>query len=166
MRPLIKQIDIFTVILTVSFNCKYFFCPCRDFAQKAKSRGGTLVACAYIKESTHSWNIQSVMESYEPNDPRYKHLESLSDRNGDNLPVLFLSLWGNKAQLSSVHKTPKKQDEWINAELITRRTTDDYRNSPTINFCVDLFPAQNISFYKVKKKTRTRERRLIKPLNF
>ena len=34
-------------------------CPRRDFAQKAKSRGGTLVTRAYIKESTYSWNIQS-----------------------------------------------------------------------------------------------------------
>ena len=31
----------------------------RDFFQKAKSRGGTLVTRAYIKESTYSWNIQS-----------------------------------------------------------------------------------------------------------
>ena len=30
------------------------FCPHRDFAQKAKSRGGTLVTSAYIKESTYS----------------------------------------------------------------------------------------------------------------
>ena len=36
------------------------YCPSRDFAQKAKSRGGTLVTRAYIKESTYSWNIQSV----------------------------------------------------------------------------------------------------------
>ena len=34
-------------------------CPSRDFAQKAKSRGGTLVTRAYIKESTYIWNIQS-----------------------------------------------------------------------------------------------------------
>ena len=34
-------------------------CPCRDFAQKAKSREGTLVTRGYIKESTYSWNIQS-----------------------------------------------------------------------------------------------------------
>ena len=37
-------------------------CPRRDFAQKAKSRGGTLVTRAYIKESTYSWNIQSVWQ--------------------------------------------------------------------------------------------------------
>ena len=30
------------------------YCPGGDFAQKAKSRGGTLVARAYIKESTYS----------------------------------------------------------------------------------------------------------------
>ena len=35
------------------------YCLRRDFAQKAKSRGGTLVTRAYIKESTYSWNIQS-----------------------------------------------------------------------------------------------------------
>ena len=35
------------------------YCLHRDFAQKAKSRGGTLVTRAYIKESTYSWNIQS-----------------------------------------------------------------------------------------------------------
>ena len=29
-------------------------CPSRDFAQKAKSRGGTLVTRAYLKESTYS----------------------------------------------------------------------------------------------------------------
>ena len=35
------------------------YCPSRDFVQRAKSRGGTLVTRAYIKESTYSWNIQS-----------------------------------------------------------------------------------------------------------
>ena len=35
------------------------YCPRRDFAQHAKSRGGTLVTRAFIKESTYSWNIQS-----------------------------------------------------------------------------------------------------------
>ena len=35
-------------------------CPRRDFAQKAKFRGGILVTRAHIKESTCSWNIQSV----------------------------------------------------------------------------------------------------------
>ena len=30
------------------------YCPLRDFAQKAKSRGGTLETRAYIKESTYS----------------------------------------------------------------------------------------------------------------
>ena len=32
-------------------------CPRRDFAQKAKSQGGTLVTHAYIKESTYSLNM-------------------------------------------------------------------------------------------------------------
>ena len=35
-------------------------CPRRDFAQKAKFRGGTLVTRAYIKESTYSSNKQSL----------------------------------------------------------------------------------------------------------
>ena len=37
-----------------SANAKYH-CPTRNFAQKAKSRGGTLVASECIMESTHSW---------------------------------------------------------------------------------------------------------------
>ena len=37
-----------------SANAKYH-CPTRNFAQKAKSRGGTLVASEYIMESTYSW---------------------------------------------------------------------------------------------------------------
>ena len=36
--------------------------PRRYFAQKAKSRGGTLVIRAYIKESTYSWNIRPVCQ--------------------------------------------------------------------------------------------------------
>ena len=40
----------------------YIYCPRRDFAQKANSWGGTLVPRAYIKESTYSWNIQSVCQ--------------------------------------------------------------------------------------------------------
>ena len=36
-------------------------CPRRDFAQKVKSGGSTLVTRAYSKESTHSWNIQSAV---------------------------------------------------------------------------------------------------------
>ena len=34
-------------------------CPRRDFAQKAKSQGGTLVTCEYIKESTNTVEIYS-----------------------------------------------------------------------------------------------------------
>ena len=30
-----------------------YFCPRRDFARKSKSRGGTLVACVYFKESIY-----------------------------------------------------------------------------------------------------------------
>ena len=36
------------------------YCPRRDFAQKAKSWGGTRVTRAYIK--TYSWSIQSVCQ--------------------------------------------------------------------------------------------------------
>ena len=43
-------------------NLRINHCPRRDFAQKAKSRGGTLVTRTYIKESTYSWNIQSVCQ--------------------------------------------------------------------------------------------------------
>ena len=50
-----------------------------DFAQKAKSRGATLVTRVYIKESTYSGNIQS--------DSRYrKNLDLLEQRpRGINL---------------------------------------------------------------------------------
>ena len=39
-----------------------YHCP-RDFAQKAKSPGGTLVTCAYIKESiySHTVNIEKIL---------------------------------------------------------------------------------------------------------
>ena len=37
----------------------YIIAPAGISPQKAKSRGGTLVTRAYIKESTYSWNIQS-----------------------------------------------------------------------------------------------------------
>ena len=38
------------------------YCPRRDFAQKAKSGWGNLVTRANIKESTYSWNIQSIQK--------------------------------------------------------------------------------------------------------
>ena len=44
---------------TFDWDCS---CPRRDFAQKAKSRGGTIVTRACIKESTYSLNIQSVCQ--------------------------------------------------------------------------------------------------------
>ena len=40
----------------------FYYERCRDFARKSKSRGGTLVACVYFKESTYSWNIQSACQ--------------------------------------------------------------------------------------------------------
>ena len=46
----------------VKLNINFVIAPGRDFAQKAKSRGGTLVTRAYIKESNYSWNIQSVCQ--------------------------------------------------------------------------------------------------------
>ena len=49
---------------------KSAYCPRRDFTQKAKSRGGTLVTRAYIKpikESTYSSNIQSYGLQYRKN---------------------------------------------------------------------------------------------------
>ena len=55
-------------------------------------------------------------------------LETLPD-------TLSLSLW------PGYDSSPNKQDEWINGYLMTSRTMDDYRNSPTIKFCTDLFPA-------------------------
>ena len=41
-------------------SCHHRLAPAArgNFAQKAKSRGGTLVAYAYMKESIYSWNIQ------------------------------------------------------------------------------------------------------------
>ena len=39
---------------------KYHLLPPQGFRPEAKSRGGTLVACAYIKDSTYSTNMQSV----------------------------------------------------------------------------------------------------------
>ena len=39
---------------------EYMFLPPEGFRPEAKSRGGTLVARAYIKDSTYSSNMQSV----------------------------------------------------------------------------------------------------------
>ena len=47
----------------------------RDFAQKAKSREGTLVTRAYSKESTYSLNIQSYSQYR-------KNLDLLEQREG------------------------------------------------------------------------------------
>ena len=46
-------------LIVVDASPLNYYCPRRDFAQKAKSRGGTLLTRAYIKESTYSWNILS-----------------------------------------------------------------------------------------------------------
>ena len=54
----------FNTLLTVSSGAIKHETQCfitgRDFARKTKSRGGTLIARAYIKESTYSWNMPSV----------------------------------------------------------------------------------------------------------
>ena len=66
--PFMLLAKIRTKIRQPSFKWSYYlrkksqsvlWLPRRDFAQKVKSRGGSLVTRAYIKESTYSWNIQS-----------------------------------------------------------------------------------------------------------
>ena len=52
-----KLLFLDTTATDSSKDCK---CPCRDFAQEAKSRRGILVDRTYIKKSTYSSNIQSV----------------------------------------------------------------------------------------------------------
>ena len=47
-------ISSFVILPCIYFIIFFYYCPRRDFAQKAKSRGGTLVTRAYIKESTYS----------------------------------------------------------------------------------------------------------------
>ena len=54
--------NLLAVFQSSFFESVTFNCPCRDFAQKAESRGGTLVTRAYVKESTYSSNIQSVCQ--------------------------------------------------------------------------------------------------------
>ena len=59
--------NIMDLLHIIVIDKQYLFqrvsnCPGRDFAQKAKSRGSTLVTRAYIKESTYSRNIQSVYQ--------------------------------------------------------------------------------------------------------
>ena len=55
-------VRFFYIYAYFTFYLVLYFCPSRDFAQKAKFRGGTLVTRVYIKESTYSWNIQSVCQ--------------------------------------------------------------------------------------------------------
>ena len=57
------QPNLSTICLRKRFYCN--FCPRRDFAQKAKSRGGTLVTRAYIKVLTveiysHTVNVEKI----------------------------------------------------------------------------------------------------------
>ena len=64
--------------------------------------------------------------------------------------TLSLSLTGKRL-------CPQQARRVSNRYFITRRTMDDYRNSPTIKFCADLFPAHRcpsaIKFKKKKKNT-------------
>ena len=55
-------LDFLFSLCPLSLAMMLNFCPRRDFTQKAKSRDGTLVTRAYIKESTYSSNIQSVCQ--------------------------------------------------------------------------------------------------------
>ena len=51
-RAFISLVFIY-IRTTTRFSFAMIYCPRRGFAQKAKSRGGTLVTRAYIKESTY-----------------------------------------------------------------------------------------------------------------
>ena len=46
--------EFYGIFYLMSNKDIYHYCPRRDFAQMAKSPGGTLVTRAYIKESTYS----------------------------------------------------------------------------------------------------------------
>ena len=48
-----------SLVLSARINI-LIYCPHNDFAQKAKSSGGILVARVYVSKSTYSLNIQSV----------------------------------------------------------------------------------------------------------
>ena len=48
------------VVKSKESSFKVYFRPRRDFAQNAKSRGGTLVTRTYIKKSIYSYNIRLV----------------------------------------------------------------------------------------------------------
>ena len=64
----------------------------------------------------------------------------------DTLSLSFsFSLWW-------IRLSPNKQDEWINGWLISRRTMDDNRNSPTIKFWADLFSAHRYPSIEFKKR--------------
>ena len=71
----------------------------------------------------------------------YKHLEFARHEFTNpigNLAILSFSLfdWNQR----------------INGKVLTTRTMDDYRNSPTIKFCADLFHGSQMSFgFKVQK---------------
>ena len=60
----------------------------------------------------------------------------------------FSSLDRNKTRPQT-----SKKSKWFKGYLIASRTMDDYRNSPIIKFCADLFPAHRCSF-AIKFKIR------------
>ena len=61
--------------------------------------------------------------------------------------IIHKSLIGNilpdtiSLSLGDKTKSKNKQDEWNNGQLVTTRTMDYYRNSPTIKFSADVFPS-------------------------
>ena len=58
--------------------------------------------------------------------------------------TLCFSLFG-EIRLSQQNRSTNKQDKWINGLLITCRTMEDYRNSPTIKwFHADFIPCSQI----------------------
>ena len=63
-------------------------CPRGDFAQKAKSRGGTLITRAYIKGSTYSWNIQSYSQ-YRKKKTRFAWIGAARNRQVTMTFLLF-----------------------------------------------------------------------------
>ena len=100
--------------------------------------GKLQLACTSMYQPTtkrHSLSADEVIRCI------YKHLESLPDTSSEIFDLywkpcqtLFLSLCG-------IRLSPKQARRVNNGQLISSRLMDNYRNSPTIKFCDDLFPA-------------------------
>ena len=126
-------------------------CPRRDFAQKAKSRGGTLVTCAYIKESTYSWNIQSYSQYR-------KNLDPLNRGRGESV--------FNDCRVPSAADTRCCALEIGNCQPQYRiqqhkLTQQHLISSPTrLNYCTHRWKLKGeITMYKVKKGAKTNYKR-------